>query len=42
MLYVCDMLSCVTVAMAGTTPTTEIVREVSKLQLVFYYFQVEL
>jgi hypothetical protein len=42
MLYMYDMYSCVTGAMAATSPTTEIVLEVSNLQLVLYYFQVEL
>jgi hypothetical protein len=42
MPYMYDMLSCVTGAMAATLPTTEIVLEVSNLQLVLYYFQVEL
>ena len=37
-----DLFSCVTGTMATTSPTTEIVLEVSNLQLVLYYFQVDL
>lgn len=42
MPYVYDMFSCVAGTMAATSTTTEIVLEVSNLQPVFYYFQVEL
>jgi hypothetical protein len=42
MPHVYDMFSCVAGAMAATSSTTEIVLEVSNLQPVFYYFQVEL
>jgi len=42
MLYVYDMFSCVTGTMAATSPATEIVLEVSNLQLVLHYFQIEL